>query len=632
MRARGSIRVTAAAAVLTALLSPVVANTAPAGAHPGTYTSIADNGDADRTVTGINSTTVKARVLRPSTDALRPTNGWPLVVYMAGDLKNRCANINDTATRASWYTRTQMAEHGFAVLSFNARGYPALYNAGFNPTGTTGCDALDDSKDTIEKTAGVPDTTGWDLGGPLDRQDIDDLIEWAVNTYTSTGCTSPCIDGSKVGIVGNGADAAKALHMAVPAATNPQFNTRVKGVVAIGYGEHAVRNVKDVSSDGTNWRDADLGTRVWVPDANGGTLGTSDPGVYKHTNELLASKYLNTTVPTATTSWFDDRTLLDDTGSVDRIADIASTMPVFMANAFQDTEAGTTTATLAYKKLTSTNKYLYLGACGSPYNQLAATAGGPCQGTNATNLRNRVHDFLDRWIAGDTTISVGGPVFWAVPPATTPLTNTNWGEATDPIATWPPASTSSNTGTATYCLGYSNVTGVGTIHGSPCSGVVQAANDRDIGNVIEMPGLAWCTSSTYGATEVATYTGTADPLTDYKLIGFEADLQLKTTTTRLQVYADLFAVTPGTTETETRIWQGSAQVVPVVRNATPTTTVYRFKFKPSGSAWTLKAGDKLRLKVSSAYKKAFAQELLPATYTIKHTDTNPSEFRITFDL
>ncbi|HEX2038577.1 MAG TPA: CocE/NonD family hydrolase [Acidimicrobiales bacterium] len=629
MRARGSIRLSVAAALTAALLSPTIGGGEPAAAHTG-YTSIADDSAADRVVTGINGTTVTARILRPSTDALRPTNGWPLVVYMAGDMKNRCANMNEKGSRTSWYTRKEMAEHGFAVLSFNARGRPSISNSGENPSGALGCDTLDDAEDAVEKTPGVAETTGWDLGGPLDRQDIDDLIEWAVTTYASTGCTSPCIDGNKVGIVGYGMDALKALHMAVPAATNPQFNSRVKGVVAIGYGENAVRNVKDMSSDGSSWRDLDLGLRVWVPDANGGTLGVADPGVYKHTSELLASKYLNTTVPAATTTWFDERTLLDDNATVDRVGDI--TMPVFMANAFLDNDVGITTATLAYNKLSSANKYLYLGPCGSTYGQLADTDLGPCRTNNKAALRDRVHAFLDRWVRVDTSTTVGGPVWWAVPPATNPFSTDSWSVATDAIAAWPPSTNALDAYTATYCLD-----GAGEWLDGACSAVLngpgtglQDTGNRTMSNVIAQPGASFCFGSTYDSSETASYTSGAANA-DYRMLGFEADVWLSSNTTRLQVYADLFAVTPGSPETETRIWQGSAQALPVVRNGTAG-TLYRFKFRPGGNAWTLKTGDKLRLKLTANYKKGFAQELLPATYTIRHTDTNPFTFKITYDL
>ncbi|HEX2039835.1 MAG TPA: hypothetical protein VHF47_08915, partial [Acidimicrobiales bacterium] len=306
---------------LAALAVPPVVSPTPTAAHAG-FTSIADDAAADRTAT-INGTTMKVRVLRPSTSASKPAGGWPLVVYMAGDLKNRCANVNETinstgvVTRPSWYTRKQLAADGFAVLSFNARGYPAPYNAGVNPSTSTtsGCDALEDAKDAIEKSPGVPENTGWDIAGPLDKQDVHDLIEWAVASYTDPNCASPCIDGSKVGILGAGADSRRALHMAVPLSANPQFNQRVMGVVAVGYEELAVRNLKDLSSDGAvtpTFRKVDQGLWPYAADMHVGHMGRTDASVATNVNELLRAEYLNDTVADSTKTWFDDRAIVDD--------------------------------------------------------------------------------------------------------------------------------------------------------------------------------------------------------------------------------------------------------------------------------------------------------------------------------
>ena len=605
----------AAAALLAVTASVLVPAAGPpsAVAHAG-FTSNGDDVGADHTVGNINGTTVKVRVLRPTSG--KPAAGWPLVVYMAGEFKNRCANVNErNGTQASWYTRKQLAEHGFAVLSFNARGLPAVTEAGVNPSGTSDCGALDDAKDAI-------DDSGWDEGGPTDKQDIDDLIEWAVNTYTSTGCSSPCIDGGKVGLFGAGVDARKALLMGVPIPPNTQYNSRVDGIVTVGFEEIAVRNVEDVSNDGAGtpaFRPVDHGHANYYNDFDLGNWSHADPSVLANRAGLVRATYLNQAVPSSVTTWFDDRTVLDDLGSVDKAQEI--TTPVFMANAFLDGEAGTTTATLAYNKLGATDKYLYLGACGATYSHLSSAA-GPCLTTNAANLRDKVHAFLDRHVKGDTTSTVGGRVFWAVPPATSPLSTDSWSVAADADAAWPPAPDAFS---STYCLG-----GTGAWMSGNCSTVSQVTTDRTISNDSDSsPGLTYCTGETYGSTETVSYTSNADPVNEYKMIGFEADVSVKSDTTRLQLHADL--VTVDGLGVETPVSQGTARFLPVKRNATEG-TVYRMRWKPTGAAWTLPAGHKLRVKLSANFKKAFAQELLPATYTIRHTDAEPTHFTVTFDM
>ncbi|HEX2038423.1 MAG TPA: CocE/NonD family hydrolase [Acidimicrobiales bacterium] len=620
----------AAMALLASVASPVVTGTAPVSAHTGPpYTSITDNGGADISpAPTINGTTMQVRILRPSTAA--PAGGWPLVVYMAGDLKNRCANINENATRASWYTRKQMAEHGFAVLSFNARGLPAQYNAGVNPTGTSGCTTLDDAKDAI-------DDSGWDLGGTNDKADIKGLIDWAVANYNPTGCATTggaCIDGDKVGLFGFGSvQGLTSLLMGVPNPPNAQHSSRVKGIVSVGYEEWAVRDLTALSSDGAgNWREVDQGIRPWLPDMHRGDWSHADPSVLSNTSEFLADKYLNTAVPGNVASWLDERTVVHDNPSIDKAQEI--TTPVFLADAFLDDGAGASMTTLAYNKLGSTSKYLYLGACGSAYGQLASTASGPCKDTNATNLQNKVHAFLDRHVKGDTLTTVGGPVWWSVPPGVDPLGTGNWGEASDAIAAWPPSTNPLDAYTIEYCLD-----GAGEWHSSLCSAVtdgtgadLQDTNDRTISNVVGASNTnphAFCTGATYGSSEVVSYTSGVDNTADYKMIGFEADLWMKSDLTRLQVYADLFTVDGA--GVETRVTQGGGSIVPVKRDGTAN-TLYRFRFKPVGAAWTLRAGHSVRLKIAANYKKAFAQEFVPTNaIVIKHTDANPLTFRITFD-
>ncbi|HEX2038178.1 MAG TPA: hypothetical protein VHF47_00435, partial [Acidimicrobiales bacterium] len=610
-----------ALATVASLMHPVLTGPSPAAAHTG-FTSIDDNADADRTAT-INGTTMKIRVLRPSSG--KPANGWPLVVYMAGDFTNRCANVNETSTRTSWYTRKQMAEHGFAVLSFNARGYPANFNAGapLQSSTTSGCNGAEDAADAL-------DDSGWDLAGPNDKQDIDDLIEWAVNSYTWSGCSSACIDGSQVGIFGAGLDARKALHMAVPVTTNPQFNARVKGVVAVGYGEWTVRNLKDVSSDGAAtpaFRDVDQGLRYWLPDANSGYWSAADPAVEQHTTELTAAQYLNTAVPAATTTWLDDRAIVDDDETtadgdprVDK-AGLITDVPVFMANSFLDGELGITTATLAYNKLATPNKYLYLGPCGSTYAHLSSTDTGPClTTTNGPNLREKVHAFLDRHVKGLTATSVGGPIFYAVPPASNPRSSDNWTVQTDSDGVWPPPGS-----TSTYCLG----TDGGWYAAATCAEPTGTVSYSNLMPTTTVPSMGFCSASNYGTNEQATYTS---PVLTGKMIGLEMDFWLLSSSTRSQVYVDVFDV-DNATGSETRIWQGTAQVVPTARNVAPLTGVH-YKFKPGGNAWTLASNHKIRIKIAAAYRTGFVQELLPATYYVWHDDydngTAPAKVSVTW--
>ncbi|HEX2039174.1 MAG TPA: CocE/NonD family hydrolase C-terminal non-catalytic domain-containing protein [Acidimicrobiales bacterium] len=604
-----------ASALSASLVAPVLGPSSQVGAHTG-LTSINDDSGADISPDPtINGTTVQVRILRPSTDASKPAGGWPLVIYMPGELKNRCANINETSARTSWYTRKQLAEHGYAVLSFNARGLPANYNAGSNPTGTSGCNALDDAKDAI-------DDSGWDLGGPNDKADVKGLIDWAVANYTWSGCASSCIDGDDVALIGAGTDALKALLMGVPNPPNAQHSSGVKAIVAVGYDELTIRNLKDVSSDGAAapaFRSVDHGLWAYTTDMHSGYMSRADASLAENVMKLLRATYLNDTVPAATTSWFDDRTVVDDNSSVDKAGDI--TTPVFLANAFLDGDGGTTAATLAFNKLAATEKFLYLGACGSSYTHLASSATGPCLTTNAANLRDKVHAFLD-WKLKGAANTVGGPVFWAVPPAVNPLATDAWSVEDDPDAVWPPAP---DAYTTTSCLGSD-----GNWYTGSCSTAAQPTLDRTVSNVwSQVPQAAFCAGSTYGSNEVVAYTSGADPANDLKLIGFELDTHVKSDTTRLQVYADLFSV--DTLGNETRISQGTAQMVPVKRNGSAG-TVYRFRFRPVGLAWTLPAGHKIRVKLAANYKKAFAQELLPATYTIKHTDTQPTTITLTFDI
>lgn len=588
-------------AVATSVLHPIALAPTPAAAH-SPYTSTPDTSGADQTVT-VGAVQFRVRVLRPDTPA--PLTGWPLIIYMAGDFENRCANVNERGNQVSWYTRKQMAEHGFAVLSFNARGLPANYLAGDNPSGTLGCDAHDDAADSINDS-------GWDMGGPNDKTDLKGLIDWAATTYSPSGCAATngvCINGDQVGLFGYGAiDALKTLLMGVPASANPQYSPRVKALVPIGFEEPVVRNLKALSSDGAAtpaFRPVDLGHGAYYGDTNSGYFGTSDPSVLAQHAELLRDSYLNASVPGPTTTWFDERTVVDDNATVDKAQEI--TTPTFMVNSFLDADAGFQTATLAYNKLGATNKHLYVGACGTTYTQRPETEASPCGSVNGTNLRTRVHAFLDRWVRQETSVTVGGPIFYAMPPATNPLTTDNWTEQTDADGVWPPPST-----TETSCLG--NLGGWW-----PCG--TEPKGTRTMSNLVGIPAKDFCglAGSTYtDNVESLWYTGSVLGATK-KMLDMELDFWLLSDTSRSQVFVDVFDVNAA--GAETRVWQGAAQIVPTARNTAAFTGVH-YKFKPGGNGWTFASTSRIRIKLAANYKKSFAQELIPATYWVWHDNDN----------
>ncbi|HEX2038422.1 MAG TPA: hypothetical protein VHF47_01685, partial [Acidimicrobiales bacterium] len=137
----------------------------------------------------------------------------------------------------------------------------------------------------------------------------------------------------------------------------------------------------------------------------------------------------------------------------------------------------------------------------------------------------------------------------------------------------------------------------------------------------------FCLKSTYGSTEVQSWDWSFTA--DKKVAKLEADLHVKTDTTRMQVYFDLELLS-STGTFLTRVWQGQAQVTPVVRNATANTTVYRLVFQPGSAGWTVANGQKLRVKIASKYAQAHAEEPLPAIYTLYHNAPRPSKVTLTY--
>lgn len=279
-----------AVALTAGLLTPLSVGVSPAAAH-GTYTSITDSDTADvSSDPTINGIPMKVRVLRPT--QTKPTGGWPVIVYMAGLNRNRCANINEYKDLAgnniaSWYTRKALAEHGYAVISFNPRGMPASQFAGANAFGGSGsgCAAAADAVD------GTNDS-GWDFAGPTDKADVSALIDWAVANYTYSGCSSGCLDGTKVGLVGEGYHGLLAWLM-------PAYDSQVKAVVPIGT-SHLVRNVKNISKDPTAdvHRPVELGwDTLNMADSHAGQWGLSDPSVMAARETLVRTRHLNPGYP-----------------------------------------------------------------------------------------------------------------------------------------------------------------------------------------------------------------------------------------------------------------------------------------------------------------------------------------------
>jgi hypothetical protein len=231
------------------------------------YTINDDDATAD-IADRINGVPVLTRVLRPTTGT------FPLVVYLAGVGSSRCDDINQPT---SWLSRADLAAQGYVVVSVNPRGMPgsaAVTQCAGGTQGTWNSDAAD----------GLDDS-GYDLSGPTDLQDISSLITWAIN-----GCNGSCsgaVDPNKIAIIGQNADATRALLM-------PGFDSRVDAVVPVAFGQ-PMRNLVNVSSDGAGtpaFRSVDLGYGGGLWDSNQGYFGHADPSVMTNYAETLRQAYL----------------------------------------------------------------------------------------------------------------------------------------------------------------------------------------------------------------------------------------------------------------------------------------------------------------------------------------------------
>jgi hypothetical protein len=334
-------------------------------------------------------------------------------------------------------------------------------------------------------------------------------------------------------------------------------------------------------------------------------------------------------------AWEEARVVLDDALSVDKARLLGTTgaPAVFVVHGLLDQRANPAPDILAYNKIptTNTSRYLFVGPCG---------AGAPCGTNNATKLRDKVKLFLDRWLNLNTGTTVGGPIFFTVPAkawdhdsnATTPriIPTDNWGTAgdgtpqVDSDGVWPPPLVA----TETRCfLNNGTLTAVGG-----CGSVSTSEAAQSITNPkpLEPYGTACACltgvlgySTTPGDDEFHTYTtaavGNDGASHDRQLVGVTAFVHLSSTTTRTQVQLDAYEVpvVGGVEKPETRIWQGSAFVVPVARNQ-GANTVVRVVFKPGGSAWRFDQASKLRFRIASRFMDVNGAEPLAATYSIKH--------------
>ncbi|HEX2038576.1 MAG TPA: CocE/NonD family hydrolase [Acidimicrobiales bacterium] len=621
MRPRGHARLLAVA-VFASLLSPVALKAPPAAAH-GSCTSVSETSHSSSTAWS-DGETVNMRVVRPvsSASCTKPSSGWPLLVYLHGYTGNRCSHT-------PFATRSDMAKWGYVVLSFTSRGNPSA-----DGVGDDGCDATTDALDAL-------DDNGNDFTGPRDRLDVTQLIDWAADHYTPTGCSSPCVDENKVGVTGFSYGGMRSWAVGVGSPTNPQFDSRVKAIAPTASGLF-FENVKNLSNDGA----ATPTLRQRANNYNEGWAGNQ--GWYVHTDRQVQAAngpmhrglYLNDTSTTAyqaARDWWEDRFMVDDNPDIDRVGDID--IPVFVMNGFLDGLGAISNqaAVEAFDKIPHTDKYMYLGSCTHAFD--------PCHANNATKMRDALHRFMDRHVRchadatclstcgsacevrppGTTACGAGGPcVLYTVPTKWVSSTNNpwytdNWEEKSG--TAWPPA------GSSTIPALYLRDNGTLSTSQETIAGSSKQIKNNRVGPWVADACVSLFGDVKYDSDEFQQYDTPAFEQ-DAKLGKLEADLYLSSDNTRLQVNVDLYLLSSTGTEL-TRIWQGTEQIAPVVRNAT-VNQVYRFKFLPGGEAWTVAAGQKLRIKVSSKYRAARPGEPLPGTYTLHHNPTHPSSITLTF--
>lgn len=406
------------------------------------------------------------------------------------------------------------------------------------------------------------------------------------------------------------------------------------------------------STSSPKFTSGDVGKPITVAGglSGGGTLSASIATVATNgesvtvTGAGATATTANAQVRWGPAAWFDQRTIVDDDNAVDK-AHLLTTQKVFFVAGFVDGEAGTLSSIEAWQKVKAVNSeaYLYLGDCGA--------YPAPCGSTNRGWLQTKVIAFIDKHLKGAGG-SLGGPVFYLVPSKSSgsapPLADGTWvpsdtwttGGVPSEATTWPPAAS----GTYTYCLGSNEAWSSGAADGN-CAPPVGGTSTRSIAlrNDITVSGTnvtdawrAFCLCQLHypigyaasGTPEVVKYDLPTSEGNDARMIRFEADVRVHSTTSRQQVYLDLYEVR-GTTEIP--IWHGSARTVPTARHQLSNgSNLLRFKFQPSGSAWTFDAGSTLRLKIATNNRNLFASELVTGTTTVVHGSTTPFKFAITW--
>lgn len=530
-----------------------------ADAHTG-FTVGPDDATVDSTVTGTDGTTIKVRVIKPTSGG-----PFPVVIYKGGTGATRCPDL-DIMSRA------ELASFGYAVVGMTGRGMPDKTLAGNCNGGNQAADINDSLNDS-----------GSDVYGPNDIQDIKDVITWAsAQTWA---------DASNVGYLGHSHDGALAYFIA-------KNDSRVKAVVADAGLSLGLKggNVAAVSNKPTP---SMFGLTMGYSPFGSGIDVNYDPAVLDNMTRWNRSKFLRTTPSAAVTAWMNDRTVVDDDSAVDKAHLI--TTPVFITHGWLDNYISPENAIQAYNKLPTGNKYLYLGACNGH--------GNPCLTANKAYIKGKVHAFFDKYLKG-TAGSIGGPIFYAVPPLN-PLTTDNWTVTESTSATFPPATTN----TPIYLR-------TGGVLSDTAPTTAEAADTISAPNQTS-PIDDFCKPSLVPKPgEFATYT--SPPLgQNTKMLGLDADLYLSSTQDRLQVFVYVSEVAPGGVETP--LWALPQEVVVATSYGQAAGTHVHFQFKPISWGWTWTQGNQIRIKVSSNLSFYYAAEPVPATYSIHHTATEQSK-------
>lgn len=547
-----------------------------------------DDATADDNVTATDGTNIRVRVLRPTTGG-----PYPAIIIKGGTGANRCADMD-------FVSRNYLASLGYIVIGMTGRGMPGKAEAG----SCTGANQADDITDQINDS-------GSDWYGPNDIQDVKDVVTWASG--------KSYVDSTKIGFIGHSHDAGLAYLLAAA-------DSRIDAIVPVS---GLTMGMKGDNVAAVN----DHSGAVPVLQANGfNTWGLGvglnyDGATTTNMNLWWRSKFLGTSPAGSVTTWQNDRTVVDDNNSVDK-AHLLTT-PTFITHGWYDANISPENAIQAFNKLPVNNKYLYVGACSGHSS--------PCLTNNATWLRNKVVDFLAKYLKG-SAVSLGGPLFYAVPPAEERRSGSgpydSWTVNSSSNTSWPPTSstldlflrTGGNLGSVP-----TTTEAVDTLSNpNQISAFDESCLLQEIGKLKDGSGGGPNYLPQFGAGETQTYT-TAAFAGNTTLVGFDADIYLKSTTPRMQLMAELIEVDPSKAAglQEVSMVTGLQNVL-IPTGATTAGTTLRFKFKPISTSYTVKAGNKLRLKISSHFKWFYAAEPYPGTYSIVHTSAQPSKLTIRY--